>query len=125
MKFNLCFMMFKDDHRSQIFEDENLTFNFKEMTETVDGEVREIRRCEDTHVRTRAQDSDQVKAIFATERKEQKNHDLNSFKWLSENYERIHGRRNLTWKTVIKGIRNEHLYELKKQPNISEKEVEF
>lgn len=77
----------------------------------------------ETHVRTRPQDSDRVKSIFSSQtRKKNLNFDKNSFKWLAENYTRknILGLRNWTWKTIMEGIRNEHLYYIKEQGDDAE-----
>lgn len=51
------------------------------------------------------------------------NFDKNSFKWLAENYIRKRGLRSLTWAIIIKGIRNEHLYEIKRQGQYSESDA--
>ena len=90
------------------------------MTETVDSEVRKIRVTGDDHIRLRPSDSDRVSALFLSDgRKKRPNFDKNSFEWLSENYKRRFGLRNFTWKTMFKGIRNEHLHEIKTQGDFS------
>ena len=95
------------------------------MTETVDGQERKIKICDYHHIRTRPEDSDRVKAELTSKRKKRRNYDKTSFKWLAENYIRKKGLRNWTWKTIIEGIRNEHLHELKAQGDKNEIDDKF
>ena len=72
------------------------------MTETVDSEVRNIKRVDNDHVRLRPADSDRVKAAFSDdERKKRRNFDKNSYEWLAENYKIRYGLRNYTWRTMF------------------------
>ena len=66
--------------------------------------------------------------MFGTKRKKRwtfdKNFDKTSFKWLDENYKRIYGLRNWTWKTIMLVIRNEHLQYIKEKGD-SELDAEY
>ena len=79
------------------------------MTETVIGEVRKIRRAEKSQIRLRRENECRANAIMSKERGKRKNIDKTSFRWLEQNYIRIKGLRNFTWKTIINGIIDEHL----------------
>tara|TARA_B110000285_G_C14950056_1_gene526288 strand:- start:257 stop:871 length:615 start_codon:yes stop_codon:yes gene_type:complete len=97
------------------------------MTETVGTEVREIRRVDDIYIRLRPQESDRVEATFSSEggRKKKRNFDSTSFEWLAENYIIKYGLRDWTWRTIIKGVRNEHLHEIKLQGKLSKIDAKF
>ena len=66
--------------------------------------------------------------MFGTKRKKRwafdETIDKTSFKWLDENYKRIYGLRNWTWKTIMLGIRNEHLQYIKEKGD-SEIDAEY
>ena len=95
------------------------------MTETVDGKVRQIRRIDNTHLRLRNQDSQRVQVDPVSHKKAKGlNFDKTSFQWLAQNYMRIFGLRRWTWGTIITGIRNEHILELKSQSNDVEIDTE-
>lgn len=48
------------------------------------------------------------------------NFDKTSFRWLEQNYVRIKGLRNWTWKTIVEGIIDEHLNQIKMKGEESE-----
>ena len=54
-------------------------------------------------------------------------YDIDSLQWLAENYIKMNGLRNWTWKTIIKGIISEHIKTIKMDIHcdIDANQVEF
>ena len=85
-----------------MFEIAGYVINFKDMTETVNGQVREIRRADDSHIRLRRENERRAQAVMSSgKRGKRLNFDKTSFRWLEQNYVRIKGLRNWTWKTIV------------------------
>lgn len=124
--YNYYFMKFEQDPSQFLFTQDKFVVNFKDMTETVGCKVRSIKKATDTHLRLRKKDSERFKAISSdNDKKNGRNFDKNSFSWLSENYIRIYGLRNWTWKAIIEGIKSQHILEIKSNPDDNNIDVKF
>jgi hypothetical protein len=110
-------MKYQKNKSNYIFKEEKFTLNFKHMTETVEGDlVRAIRRVDDTHIKMRPIESNRVETVVGEVRGsklKKMNFDKNSFEWLAESYKRKYGLRDWNWKTMFKGIKTEHMHEIK------------
>ena len=53
MVYNYCFLEEFPENPNRLFEIAGHVINFRDMTESVNGEVREIRRVDDSHIRLR------------------------------------------------------------------------
>ena len=72
------------------------------MTETKGSKVSEIRRVDDSHIRLREDTSDRKSRMeILSNRKARRSFDNISYRWLDQNYTRIYGLRNWTWRTII------------------------
>ena len=119
-------MKFEKDSTQNVFIIAESTVNFSKMTETIGGDVRKIKREEDTQVRVRPTDSERVHEAFTTkERRKNRNFDKTSFEWLAQNYTRKKGLRKWTWRVIIEGIKSEHIHHIKKEGKKSELDASF
>ena len=113
MVYNHCFMTYQNDKSEDpqyVFEVADYLINFRDMTETVKGKIRAIRKVDDAHIRLRPDNSERITSL--TPKKiggRMVNYDTNSFRWLDQNYIRRHGLRKWTWRAIIEGIITEHL----------------
>jgi len=77
-------------------------------------------------VRVRPDTSDRAKFEFISKKRSKiRNFDTSSFQWLSENYKKKNGLRDWTWGIMIKGLKIEHLHEIKRLGNNSEIDSKF
>ena len=123
MVLNFCYQTYKDDksqsQKSQ-FKVGKSVIDFKDMSESIGGKVRKIRQNYENKIRIRQDDSDRVKEVVKHKVRRRRNFDTTSFRWLDQNYIRIYGLRNWTWRVIISGIISEHLIQMEKEGQDSE-----
>lgn len=91
---------------------------------TFDNEEREIIRMEESQMRIRLENSDRIEQNKNL-RSLSPNFDKTSFKWLEQNYLRIHGLRDWTWIKIINGIIKQHQKEIENKGEASEIDEKF
>ena len=66
MVYNYCYLVEFDENPDQIIKIAGYSLNFKEMTEKVNGEVRQIRRAEDSQIRLRRENECRANAVITS-----------------------------------------------------------
>ena len=128
--YNYCQMKYQDDksenpqYKFRVHTDNFV--DFKNMTETCGSITRKIRRVNNSHIRMRAENSNRVNTVFNTEKRvKKKNIDKTSYQWLDEQYVGKYGLRGWTWRTIIQGVINEHLNQLKEKGEETKIDAEY
>ena len=120
MVYNYCMLQYQNDRMEEpTFEfkvSKNYKINFKDMTETANGQVREIRRAPESHIRARQENTTRLQDDTSVKQRKTNSYNLDkiSFQWLEQNYVRKKGLRNWNWGAIINGIISEHLREISK-----------